>query len=130
MIGRFRQGEGRNPFRRREIRFPLIGWLLFMVSAGFFIASSLRNGDPLGLAGALFFLLACFFFLPPLFAEMIGRGVERAEDETDDRVGPGQGPRPKRKTPSLDGEFDAGDSDALSRREEFRADEFGDRTSF
>ncbi len=36
-----------------------------MVSALFFIAASVRAGDMLGLAGALFFLIACFVFLLP-----------------------------------------------------------------
>jgi hypothetical protein len=30
-----------------------------------FIASSIRNGDMLGLLGGIFFLLACFVFLIP-----------------------------------------------------------------
>lgn len=55
--------------KRSEIRAARTGWLLFIVSAGFFVASSIRSGDPLALAGSMFFLLACFFFLPPLFAE-------------------------------------------------------------
>ena len=39
--------------------------MLFIVSALAFIASSIRNGDMLGLAGGIFFLLACFVFLIP-----------------------------------------------------------------
>jgi hypothetical protein len=44
----------------------LLGWSLFVVSALFFTAASLRAGDPLALAGSLFFLVACFVFLWPL----------------------------------------------------------------
>lgn len=44
-------------------RYELGGWLLFVVSALFFIASSIRNGDVIGLLGGVFFLLACVAFL-------------------------------------------------------------------
>ena len=50
-------------------RFQLWGWILFIFSALFFIATSLRAGDLLGLAGGLLFLVACFVFLVPLAAE-------------------------------------------------------------
>jgi hypothetical protein len=46
-------------------RFQILGWVLFIVSALAFIASSIKNGDTLGLIGGLFFLLACFVFLVP-----------------------------------------------------------------
>ncbi len=49
----------------RELRINLVGWWLFVISALFFIATSLRVGDMLGLLGALFFLVACFVFLLP-----------------------------------------------------------------
>ncbi len=51
--------------QRKEHRINLAGWLLFIVSALFFIGTSLRAGDMLGLLGALFFLVACFVFLIP-----------------------------------------------------------------
>ena len=44
-------------------RYDLWGWLLFVVSALFFMASSIRNGDIVGLIGGVFFLLACVAFL-------------------------------------------------------------------
>ncbi len=44
-------------------RHELWGWLLFVISALFFIASSIRNGDVIGLLGGIFFLLACVVFL-------------------------------------------------------------------
>jgi F0F1-type ATP synthase assembly protein I len=53
-------------------KFQLLGWLLFIVSAAFFIASSVRNGDMVGLLGGFFFLVACFVFLVPF----MGRGVQ------------------------------------------------------
>ena len=49
----------------RDRRFQLAGWMLFVVSAIFFIASSLESRNPLGLAGGIFFLLACVVFLIP-----------------------------------------------------------------
>jgi hypothetical protein len=50
---------------RKEQRINLIGWWLFVISALFFIAASVRAGDMLGLLGSLFFLVACFIFLIP-----------------------------------------------------------------
>ena len=41
----------------------LWGWVLFVISALFFIVSSIRNGDLIGLLGGNFFLLACVAFL-------------------------------------------------------------------
>jgi hypothetical protein len=48
-------------------RFEIWGWILFTISALFFIASSLRNGDIVGLLGGAFFLLACAAFLASYF---------------------------------------------------------------
>ena len=50
---------------RRDEKYDLLGWMLFVVSAAFFIASSIRAGDVVGLLGGLFFLLACAAFLAP-----------------------------------------------------------------
>lgn len=52
--------------RQRELKFQLWGWFLFIASASFFTASSLRSGDLLSLFGSLFFLGACIVFLVPL----------------------------------------------------------------
>ena len=49
----------------RARRFNLWGWWLFIVSAVFFIAASLRAGDWVGLLGGVFFLVACIVFLVP-----------------------------------------------------------------
>ena len=46
-------------------KIQILGWVLFIVSACAFIASSLKSGDVLGLIGGIFFLLACFVFLIP-----------------------------------------------------------------
>jgi hypothetical protein len=50
---------------RKENRINLVGWWLFVISALFFTATSLRAGDMLSLLGSLFFLVACFVFLIP-----------------------------------------------------------------
>jgi hypothetical protein len=55
---------------RKDKRHEIWGWLLFVISALFFIASSIRNGDMLGLLGGIFFLLACVAFL----ASYVGGG--------------------------------------------------------
>lgn len=49
--------------RRKNERLELWGWILFVVSALFFIFASLRTGDVIGLLGGVFFLLACVVFL-------------------------------------------------------------------
>ena len=54
---------GSRPQKGRD--YDLWGWLLFVVSAMFFIASSIRAGDVIGLLGGVFFLLACVAFLVP-----------------------------------------------------------------
>jgi hypothetical protein len=50
---------------QRDKRYDLWGWILFTLSALFFIVSSFRNGDIVGLLGGVFFLLACAAFLAP-----------------------------------------------------------------
>ncbi len=49
-----------------EKRYQLIGWLLFLVCALFFVMDSLLNGTALGVAAGVTFLIACFIFLTPL----------------------------------------------------------------
>ena len=66
-----------NKNSRRDQELQIWGWLLFIASAVFFIASSVRSGDIAGLLGGLFFLVACFFFLFPF----MGRGGRDGKDE-------------------------------------------------
>jgi predicted membrane channel-forming protein YqfA (hemolysin III family) len=47
-------------------KLHLIGWVLFVVCALFFIASSIVNKDLLTFVGSLVFLVACIVFLIPL----------------------------------------------------------------
>ena len=53
----------------RRWKFNLWGWMLFVVSSGFFIWTSLRSGDMIGLFGGLFFFVACIVFIIPLAAD-------------------------------------------------------------
>ncbi|HVO03118.1 MAG TPA: hypothetical protein VMT54_13010 [Candidatus Cybelea sp.] len=46
-------------------RVQILGWVMFIISALAFIASSIRSGDTLGLIGGVFFLVACIVFLIP-----------------------------------------------------------------
>ena len=55
---------------RKADKFNLWGWILFIVSALFFIWASLKSGDPISFLGGLFFLIACLVFLVPLIAKM------------------------------------------------------------
>jgi hypothetical protein len=51
-------------------RYQLWGWILFIGSAIFFMAASIRADDPVSLIGGTLFLVACFVFLVPLLAEL------------------------------------------------------------
>jgi hypothetical protein len=44
----------------------LAGWLLFILSAIFFLIASIQANDPYAIAGSLAFLIACLVFLVPL----------------------------------------------------------------
>jgi hypothetical protein len=50
----------------RHKKYQLLGWWLFVFCAVLFIASSLKNGDRLALAGSIIFLAACIVFMIPL----------------------------------------------------------------
>ena len=52
--------------KNRERKFHLWGWILFLVCAGFFIASSVKSDNTLGLTGGIIFLAACVVFIIPL----------------------------------------------------------------
>jgi hypothetical protein len=49
----------------QKIRFQLAGWILFIICAIFFIASSLKNHDTFTFIGSVIFLIACVVFLIP-----------------------------------------------------------------
>ena len=50
----------------KERKLHIIGWVLFIVCAFFFLASGIRDNDHLTLIGSLVFLVACVVFLVPL----------------------------------------------------------------
>jgi hypothetical protein len=47
----------------------LLGWLVFLVSALFFLLSGVRNGDVMAITGSALFLFACVLFILPLLRE-------------------------------------------------------------
>ena len=53
----------------RQNHFQLWGWILFIGSALFFMAASIRADDPVSLIGGALFLVACFVFMVPLLAQ-------------------------------------------------------------
>ena len=61
----------------QEVKYQLAGWILFIICAIFFIASSLKNHDILTFIGGISFLIACIFFIIPLF-----RSNKKAENDT------------------------------------------------
>jgi predicted membrane channel-forming protein YqfA (hemolysin III family) len=59
-----------------DLKYQLLGWILFVVCAIFFIASSLKNEDTLTLIGSVVFLIACIVFLMPLFRSIKKRRIK------------------------------------------------------
>ena len=53
-----------------ESKVNLVGWILFVISALWFIVSSVRSGDTIYLLGSIFFLLGCVVFLIPYAARL------------------------------------------------------------
>jgi uncharacterized membrane protein len=58
--------EKQENHERHEIKYQIIGWILFILCAIFFIVSSLKNQDILTFIGSVFFLFACIVFIIPL----------------------------------------------------------------
>ena len=54
---------------KHEVKFQLWGWVLFILCAGFFIASSIKNKDIFSLVASFIFLAACVIFIIPLLAK-------------------------------------------------------------
>lgn len=50
----------------RDDKFQLVGWILFIICAGFYTVSSLESGSLSSLLGSVVFLVACFVFMVPL----------------------------------------------------------------
>jgi predicted membrane channel-forming protein YqfA (hemolysin III family) len=51
---------------RQTNRYHILGWVLFIICAIFFMASSLKNSDIWTFIGSILFLAACIVFLIPL----------------------------------------------------------------
>lgn len=52
--------------KNRERKFQLWGWILFLICAGFFIASAIKTDDMLVLVGSIIFLSGCLVFIIPI----------------------------------------------------------------
>ena len=55
----------------RDIKYQLAGWILFVLCAILFTASSVKNHDILTFIGSVIFFIACIVFLIPLL-KMLG----------------------------------------------------------
>jgi len=51
---------------KQEVKYHFLGWVVFIICAVLFIASSLKSGDILMLVASVVFLAACIIFLIPL----------------------------------------------------------------
>jgi hypothetical protein len=51
---------------KEDLKYQIVGWILFVFCALFFIVSSLKNHDTLTLIGSFIFLIACIVFLIPI----------------------------------------------------------------
>jgi hypothetical protein len=56
--------------KKQESKLQLMGWILFVLCAFFYIASSLKNRDTLTFIGSVFFLISCIVFIIPLVRKM------------------------------------------------------------
>ena len=65
----------------RETMYPLAGWILFVICAILFMASSLKNHDMLAFMGSAVFLIACFVFLIPIFKNLKTTDDTKPEDD-------------------------------------------------
>lgn len=62
---------------KTNLKFELWGWILFVLCAGFFIASAIKNHDLLSLIGSIIFLIACLVFIVPFLTK---RGNKTSSD--------------------------------------------------
>jgi len=67
----------KNKFKQ-EVKYHIVGWILFILCAIFFLASSLKNHDTLTFIGSVIFLIACIVFLIPLV-----RSDKKADNDTE-----------------------------------------------
>ena len=69
--------ENQGNHKGQDFRYHLAGWILFVLCAIFFIASSLINRNVLTFFGSVIFLIACIVFLMPLV-----RTIKNTENDT------------------------------------------------
>ncbi len=75
------------------IRYQIVGWILFIICAIFFIASSLKNHDILTFIGSVIFLIACIvFFIPLVRSSKRAENDKNLHDDKGNGVGNGVGP--------------------------------------
>lgn len=53
--------------------FNFTGWVLFTVSAVFFLWGTWKSGDVIGIIASLAFLIACIFFMIPAWVHRPGK---------------------------------------------------------
>ena len=58
--------ESQENNKGQDFKYQLVGWIIFIICAIFFIAASLKNHDALTFIGSVIFLIACIVFLIPL----------------------------------------------------------------
>ncbi len=61
----------------QESKFYLFGWILFLVCAVLFIASSIKNHDIIALAASIVFFIACVVFIIPLLRTINGHKTQK-----------------------------------------------------
>ncbi len=71
---------------RLNLNYQLLGWILFIVCAFFFIASSFKNGDTLTLIGSIIFFIACGVFLIPLLRDLKIQDDDNIDEVDDDKL--------------------------------------------
>ena len=62
---------------KEKTRIQLLGWVLFILCAIFFLASGINNQDVLAVIGSIIFLIACIVFMLPLVAAKQSRPTGR-----------------------------------------------------
>ena len=67
----------RKKHKEQDFKYQLSGWILFILCAVFFLASSIKNQDMLTFIGSVIFLIACIVFLIPLL-----RTIKKSECDT------------------------------------------------
>jgi hypothetical protein len=54
------------PGKKRESKYHMAGWILFVLCAFLFLYSAVRDGDGILALASLVFLFGCILFLVPL----------------------------------------------------------------